>query len=288
MSILSSVEKIIVHAGSCHDDEIVAISLALATMGYLVDVFRRDPTPEELNNPNVLVMDVGGIHNPSDLCFDHHQLARDAAPTNAASLLVDALGLTKAFELQGWWASFVELDSKGPFAVAKTLGLESFPFALQSPLGSALKNTIANMEEIPEPFLQVLMEMGQQLINEAKSLASDLEAAKASVHVLGHQGITINVWDSALSSAASTAFRDQQLEKAGVLVCRDDRGPGWTLYRYDDHERVDFSILAGRDNVTFAHAGGFICKTAEMTMLQALNLARLAISPTTEPEESPF
>ena len=67
-------------------------------------------------------------------------------------------------------------------------------------------------------------------------------------------------------SLAMSAFR-QDLQREGyniaASVTPDDRGSGYTLYRYADDPRIDFAKLAGRPEITFAHAGGFIAKTAE-------------------------
>ena len=51
--------------------------------------------------------------------------------------------------------------------------------------------------------------------------------------------------------------------KGGVLVSRDNRGPGLALFRREDDPKVDFSVLEGNEAVTFAHKGGFIAKTRE-------------------------
>jgi hypothetical protein len=45
-----------------------------------------------------------------------------------------------------------------------------------------------------------------------------------------------------------------------VVVSRDDRGTGLTLFRRGNSPKVDFSKLEGRDHVVFAHKGGFIAK----------------------------
>lgn len=51
--------------------------------------------------------------------------------------------------------------------------------------------------------------------------------------------------------------------KDGIIVYRDDRGPGLVLFRRNDDPRVDFARLEGDPRVDFAHRGGFVAKTTE-------------------------
>jgi uncharacterized UPF0160 family protein len=62
----------ITHPGVFHADEVCAIAY-LRLNGFRGAVERRVPTPEELANPKVLVIDIGGEHDPANGNFDHHQ-----------------------------------------------------------------------------------------------------------------------------------------------------------------------------------------------------------------------
>src|SRR5688572_6524143 len=71
--------KIITHGGvNAHPDEYLAVAFAANKYG-ITDVERRNPTPEELKDPRVMVIDVGGNPDVSDAeaaklnNFDHHQ-----------------------------------------------------------------------------------------------------------------------------------------------------------------------------------------------------------------------
>ena len=66
-------------------------------------------------------------------------------------------------------------------------------------------------------------------------------------------------------------------EEIAVSISKDDRGDGWTLYRYDDDPRVDFSVLAGHPDIVFAHKGGFIAKTKAITINEAIEIVRKAL-----------
>ena len=67
-------QLIITHPGSAHFDEVTAIGLILAVNADTVfRIERREPTQEELNNPDIWVVDVGDQYEPETRNFDHHQ-----------------------------------------------------------------------------------------------------------------------------------------------------------------------------------------------------------------------
>jgi uncharacterized UPF0160 family protein len=67
--------KVITHDTSFHADEVVAVAM-LQLAGFNVDLIRtRNPDllTSSLADPEIAVIDVGGIYNPDMLNFDHHQ-----------------------------------------------------------------------------------------------------------------------------------------------------------------------------------------------------------------------
>lgn len=63
---------VITHPGVFHADDVCAVAWMQIT-GVEAPVERRIPTPEELENPEVMVIDVGGQHDPVHHNYDHHQ-----------------------------------------------------------------------------------------------------------------------------------------------------------------------------------------------------------------------
>jgi len=64
---------VITHNGPYHADDVLAVAfLKYYAVKKIIWVERRQPTPEELDNPLVFVLDIGGIYNPSKKNFDHH------------------------------------------------------------------------------------------------------------------------------------------------------------------------------------------------------------------------
>lgn len=86
----TKISRIITHSGVFHADEILSMALLEQSgktgrliiaqhaypgpepIGSVTMVFRVPQVPEELV-PDTIVLDMGGIHNPERLRFDHHQ-----------------------------------------------------------------------------------------------------------------------------------------------------------------------------------------------------------------------
>ena len=68
------IEKIITHSGNFHADEVFACALIQCVFGEHIPIVRtRELTIDDMNNPNVWIVDVGNVHNPECSLFDHHQ-----------------------------------------------------------------------------------------------------------------------------------------------------------------------------------------------------------------------
>ena len=68
--------KIITHSGAFHSDEIFATALILMYVNSNMEIIRtRDKKILETSKKDndSWVIDVGGVHNPDLLNFDHHQ-----------------------------------------------------------------------------------------------------------------------------------------------------------------------------------------------------------------------
>lgn len=268
----SKVRTVITHPGPSHRDEVVAVGLLL-TEHPLVTIFRREPTPADVADPNVLVVDVGGVFNLDQGNLDHHQLGRDEPPCCSITQVMKYLDipLEKAREIWGWLAPSEMLDSKGPYALASQLGMKAEDlFRLQSPVEEAVLGLFSKCSAIaPGDLLhRLLMGVGQHHLDYYLKVSSRLKelAEKVSwfdvggikvvdtTFIPGDQSPSLGV-ELFLKGSAAMADTD-------VVVSRDDRGAGLTLFRRGNSPKVDFSQLEGREQVIFAHKGGFIAKLA--------------------------
>ena len=256
---LSNVTTIIVHAGrTSHQDERIACALAYA-FGARVPIERRDPTPEELADPHILILDVGGVHDPAHLCFDHHQRGRDEAPACAYSLFAEWLCVSAELEtLFPWYSTGILLDSKGPFAVAKAAGTEwSRVQGLYGPDSDWLAQEWANDPEFRTTLSATL---GETIRRKLEVYGAALDA----VQIDEVNGLRVMRMDKLPASASEVSDALAKAKGANVIVFNDDRGAGFGLLRVADDPRVDFSRLEGDETVVFAHKGGFIAKTTEV------------------------
>ena len=270
----------ITHPGQAHRDEFMALCLLIAA-GKVSKIERRNPTGAELDSPDVYCIDVGLRHEPELLNFDHHQFARDAAPTCSITLVLEHLKIDPILARQIWgWLAFSEsLDSKGPFATASALGMTSDTlFATVSPIETSVlrwfegEDTVFQDETfssvggdtLAEGRLWHLMRMiGKEkleYLNEVQSRLTRLASETSQVTIQG-----LNVLDATSiprtenPTLALEIFCRGLAHAPAVTVTCDDRGEGLCLFRRNDHPRVDFSQLEGE--VLFAHKAGFVAKT---------------------------
>lgn len=285
-------KKIVVHAGNAHLDEVMACAIAIASQKIcwpkkdrnLAPVIeRRDPTAEELENPEVLVLDVGGRYEPEKSNFDHHQLPRENRES-AMVLLARNIGLPGGGSLEvdnfafvmerlfPWFMTRSVVDCQGPFAAAKEAGVEwktvdrfrgpaedlllaafvnasdEKRYEIVAPLAETIVNAYTAYDELLGLTNGFVDERGESLYETLKRLGVDAVA-------VDFRGI-----DGKLVDAAGDAVLDEC--GAEIVVFDDNRGDGWTVLRRNDSPKFDFAKCAGIPGVLFAHKGGFIAKTA--------------------------
>ncbi len=279
---MKTIKKIITHPGNAHRDDLYATCIALAKFG-IVPIHRRDPTYDELQNSEILVLDVGGKYEPDKNNFDHHQISRDAEPECALSLFLGDIGIEEWFELQPWYRTLVVMDARGPVVAARELGLEKLPPALFSPIEGDLLEVFASevVWRANDPFLGELREVGARLLMGARKFHEDYRTAQMMIDVIQINGLNGFIQKDRVSPRAVAALREREYKnEIAFSIAKSDReNEGWVLYRYDDHPRIDFFWLVGNDQLLFVHKNGFISKTfPSVSLKEAIELMKLAIS----------
>jgi hypothetical protein len=256
-------KHIVTHAGQAHRDDFISVALILAIFQNVIKVFRRDPTAEELADPEVCVVDVGGNLNPELNNFDHHQ-ERDLD-----CALVQVLKGMKLYEsalATFKWLGFTnDLDTKGPFVVAKNLGINpDMMFGMLSPIEEQILFMFGQESEVCPNMILLMREIGKGLLEKiqfTETRMGELELMASTVEVDGLIGIISPIEDR--PSSLLQEYREKHVPTAAFSICPDDRGEGWIMYRYNDNPRLNFSKIEGKSGILFAHKGGFIAKTAE-------------------------
>jgi hypothetical protein len=269
-----SPERILTHPGGAHKDDFLACSLLVALHG--VPVVRREPEPGDLDDPAVLVVDVGGEHDPERGNFDHHQFPRDHDPVCALSLVLQHLGLYEDARLFCDWLEPAEwFDTRGAIGTAKWLGVErGIMDKLNSPLDITLLRRFAQVQRLePGDVLHEAMRwVGQDLLDYLGTLRErlaflgehgkiwNLEAGADSFRVL-FVPRTEPLPDEPSMGLGRYLEAVGQAESVAGLVYPDRRGSGYGLSRHNDHPRLEFTRIDGEDDVHFTHARGFVAKT---------------------------
>lgn len=292
--------KIVTHGGKAHLDDLMSCAILLAhakmTKGDLrVKIERREPTLEELADPEVVVLGIGGRYEPEWSNFDHHQLSRgsrDSAMTLlAANLRMPHASVDSAEYHPGdgrfpedsmasfletvfpWFRRRAELDSCGPFATAKEAGTEWN--VVESFLGPCEDAVLDQFEKFP--------------VSTATALANMIVRKWAAFDRVRDALMVENPrWaDGKFAIADFTAANPAEVEEVGdaltakvggVAIFHDNRGEGLTLLRLRDDPRVDFTRVKDDPEVAFAHAGGFVAKTKSKDLEKARRLIEAAYS----------
>lgn len=281
-------KHIVTHPGGAHKDDLLAVCVLIAEHG--VPVLRHDPTAEELADPGVAVVDIGGVHDPAQLNFDHHHFPREHPPTCALSLVLDHLGVYEDAQRFCDWLEPAEwFDSRGPKKTAEWLGVPRRAISrLNSPIDITLLRRFARESRLApgDTLYEYMRFVGEDLLEYLRVAREriDFVAAHAERWSLDHGGEAIEVVflprtdppADEPSSAVANYIRAEGIEKSvAAIVYPDRRGSGYGIGRFEDHPKLDFSRVEGEADVHFAHKSGFMCKTTatDPKRLEALIVA---------------
>jgi uncharacterized protein UPF0160 len=278
------IRRILTHPGGAHKDDLLAVCVLIAKYG--APIVRRDPTKEDLDDSCIVVVDIGGLHDPERKNFDHHQFARDHAPTCALSLVLDHFGLYEdARRFCDWLEPAEWFDSRGPKRTAEMLEVPRRAISqLNSPIDITLLRRFAQVSELSagDPLYEFMRFVGEDLLEYLRVVRERLDFVTDHVEhwSITHNGEVIETVflprTDPLADEPSTAvanyIRSQELEDVAAIVYPDRRGDGYGIGRYEDHPQLDFSLLGNEADVHFAHKSGFMCKTSatDPQRLQAL------------------
>ena len=307
-------KKIITHGGNAHLDDLMACAIALVdrTWGSLengrtttveaaladacegVVIERRDPTEDELANPHVLVLDVGGHYRPDLGNFDHHQFP-NGMKESAMSLFAASIGLpnrnfndTEKYvagsavypvdsltsfleDAYPWFRTRVALDACGPFATAKEK-LVRWDVVEQflGPCEEIVLKAFENAE--PEARVNVVKPLAKMILRRHAAWARVAAQVKYDRPRWADGKFTIADLTKADPADVETCSDMFTSYVNGVAVFHDNRGEGLTLFRLRDDPRIDFTRVKNDPEVAFCHIGGFVVKTKSKDLDMAWRL----------------
>ncbi|WP_300672236.1 MYG1 family protein [Desulfoluna sp.] len=263
-------ELIITHPGSSHFDEFFAICLLLATHPNTdFTIERREPTPEEVDDPSIWVLDIGGEHNPKKRNFDHHQ---DIELSASFVLVAQALGYEESLSALPWWNFKDRIDRFGPAKVGAEIGTTSLR-TTYSPMEGWMLDMFATA---PNALPTIMRQFGQKAIESGRKLTEQLDRWEKARRV-ELNGYTILISESDEAEGAQE-FNFRQEKPAAACVTWDSRGQGWKLMRFDNAPEINFAKLEGRPDIRFTHKTGFVAKTRRrIPVEEVLELVRIAL-----------
>ncbi|MEM7396025.1 MAG: MYG1 family protein [Verrucomicrobiota bacterium] len=275
---------IITHPGSAHKDDFLASSIVIAE--HEIPIFRRDPTPEELDDPEICIIDVGEQHDPGRLNFDHHQFPADHSPVCALSLVLQHLGLyDDAKSFCPWLETAEWLDVRGARQTATWMNIEPYAVVqLSSPIDFSILRYFSQEADIQPGHLiwQLMKRIGGDLLSYLRSLRANINALGEHVEswMIDDLEICYLPRVEGLSTEAEEALdmyvREQPRTIIGT-VSPDKRGTGFGLCRFDDDLRLDFTRIGDEPDVHFAHRQGFIAKTGATDPERLKALLKMAL-----------
>ena len=287
---MPDIQRIVTHPGGAHKDDLLACCVLIARHGC--PVVRRDPSPAELADATIALVDIGGAHDPALNNFDHHHFPREHPPTCALSLVLDALGIYRdALQFCDWLEPAEWFDSRGPNATAEWLGVPRRAISqLNSPIDmTLLRRFAAQPEHVPgETLYEYMRLVGQDLLDYLRSVRAGIDlvgerSERWSVAVADDVIETVflpraeAMPDEPSGSVQRFIMASGLSEQIGATVYPDRRGAGYGISRHEDDPRLDFSQLEGEPDVHFAHKSGFMCKTSATDPARLRQLVRLAV-----------
>ncbi len=283
--------QILTHPGGAHKDDFLACCVLIAQDP--VSIQRREPTPADLEDESIYVLDVGDQHDPAKGNFDHHQFPRDATPTCSLSLVLQHLELYEdARSFCDWLEPAEWFDCRGANGTAKWLGVpRDIIGKLSSPIDvTLLRRFAAKNEHHPgEALWEVMRMIGEDLVDYLQSLRSRLNFIHEHAQLWrlddaadGPVAIFLPRTDplpEEPSLGLPRYIEEQGLASTAIaMIYPDRRGDGYGIARYNDHPNVDCARIANEPDVHFAHASGFIAKTSATDPERLLKLVRRAYS----------
>ena len=273
--------KIITHPGSSHKDDFLSTSVLLALLNN-AEVYRREPTRADLDDPDTYVVDVGMEYDPVRHNFDHHQ---DHALPCAFHLLMKHLGHhDAALQMFAWYRHMSMIDVRGPYRTAEHLGVDSSVlFATSSPIDGYILSTFARVDSLNnQDFLYAFMlDLGKDMLSLIDRKLKRLEQLKeqAQVFQVKHLKAVASDIRNAPKLAMELYLRYLDDEQIVMSITPSNRGDGWELLRLGDNTFVDFRTIIESPEIRFVHSSGFLAKThRRLPMQEVIPLASLAVA----------
>jgi hypothetical protein len=271
---LRRVKYVVVHPGRAHMDDFICVSIALALLYQGCPVYRREPTTVELDDPYVLVFDVGDRWEPEKLNFDHHQWQNGPF---ALALFLRYLGLEDLFRTLPWFSWFEAIDTLGLLEAKKKFNFTEVP--PPAPLEGFLLAEFSRVNTLgPSALRDMMLRFGENILYRTQNAVRNLDRVRPRIQTLLLDGETILFIPDLDKNeiALLNAIQREEFPEAIISIVPDIRGSGWCFHRFTD--RINFFAIAKDPKVRFVHSTGFVGSTVEKIPIEeVLELIRITI-----------
>jgi hypothetical protein len=275
-------ERIVTHGGGPHMDDLISVCIVLAMRNDIKYVERRPVEPEEIADPTVWVLDQGGVHDPENRNFDHHQFPAGTRECTL-SLLADYFELKNDLDEMVWFRALVLDDSLGPIRTAGELGCSAnlLKGLLNGPVNGFVLASFERAKKLDsdDELVKLLSSIGTHVVTKIRNMKERIQLIREKAEIVEVNGLKVlffmeEVPDPKLSIFA---YLKETGNNAGVLVVANTRDDGWSLSRVGDHPRVDFRRIKDANDVIFVHANGFVAKVRRIDKSAIVRLLEVAI-----------
>jgi hypothetical protein len=263
-------------------DDLISVCIVLAMDNDIKCVERRPVEPEEIADPTVWVLDQGGVHDPENRNFDHHQFPAGTRRCTL-SLIADHFDLKKDLDEMVWFRALVLDDTLGAIRTAGELGCSAtlLKGLMRGPVNEFVLAGFEQAKKLDsdDELVKLLSAIGTYIVTDIRNKKERIQLIREKAEIAEVNGLKVlffmeDVSDPKLSIAA---YLKETGNNAAVLVVNNTRESGWSLSRISDHPRVDFRRIKGANDVLFVHANGFVAKTRRIEKPAIIRLLETAI-----------
>lgn len=280
--------RIVTHNGKAHRDEFLACSMVMYNeyrAGRLCFIERRMVSDSDLGCKNTWVIDTGGVWDPENNNFDHHQ--NDTRVEGLCSLdlvMQKILGehAYNTFRAVNPWLKLIAVhDTLGAADAAIAAGMDIKAYlATRSPIERVTLNRFAETQvvHVDSPLAICMRETGRMLVTEAE------EAAEAGPNLIAsapppfeHAGLRVwdirNAWSGEDTVSMALVNQAASSLKVDVVVGKNSRTGATGIYRQAwATEKLDLYRIREAAGVKFAHKNGFYAVVSSDILDQDLAL----------------
>lgn len=254
---------ILTHPGTGHKDDFLACCIAMEFFD-IEAIERREPTSEEIDDPLFLKLDVGKVYDRNIYAFDHHQSSELPC---ALHLLCEYLGIGTLIEkMKPWYQTVNWIDTLGPKHFYEKMG---FPYMnrkyLGDPISGYILRSFSRKEKITsnDDLFHLMAGIGTEIADDIDERVERIQILESRATVVNAKGLNILVFLDEITRPqyALGDFREIWEERNGLTIAgsitRDNRSGGFSLYRYDDHPKINFTRVNSK-RTTYIHPNGFL------------------------------